>query len=348
MTQRELATVRKIKEIKTIDGADAIELAIVDGWQVVVKKGEFVEGQNAVYFEIDSWIPHTLAPLLSKGKEPKDYNGIKGERLRTVKLRGTLSQGLLLPVDILYNVNDQYGKYDYPVGLDVTDFLGVQKYEKPIPACLAGQVRGNFPSCIPKTDQERVQNIKEFVPGKYEVTEKLEGSSMTVGLLNGEFIVCSRNLNLKEDENNAFWKVARKNNIEDKLRSMGVDNIVLQGELVGPKIQNNIYNLKDYEFYVFDVYDIKKGGYLTHPERIYFVEGLKLNHVPVIFKALGVRKDIPENTPQEVTKEAIIKLADGVSWLNKNQLREGIVFKHTECPDISFKAISNKYLLKEK
>lgn len=101
---RALASIRKINKVMPIEGADAIEVASVDGWQVVIKKGEFKAGDIAIYFEIDSWMPTEMAPFLSKGKEPNEFNGIKGERLRTLKLRGTISQGLLLPISILGNI----------------------------------------------------------------------------------------------------------------------------------------------------------------------------------------------------------------------------------------------------
>jgi RNA ligase (TIGR02306 family) len=95
---RKMATIRVIDAINPIPDADAIEVATVGGWRVVVKRGEFTVGDLAVYCEIDSWIPTELAPFLSKGKEPRVYEGIKGERLRTVSLRKTVSQGLLLPL----------------------------------------------------------------------------------------------------------------------------------------------------------------------------------------------------------------------------------------------------------
>jgi RNA ligase (TIGR02306 family) len=116
---RKLASVRKILEIRPIPSAEAIECAVVDGWTVVIKKGEFKQGDLAVYCEIDSWIPHDLAPFLSKGEQPREYRDVRGERLGTIKMRGQLSQGLLLPL----NPSIQ------PIeGLDVTDQLGILKY----------------------------------------------------------------------------------------------------------------------------------------------------------------------------------------------------------------------------
>ena len=200
---RKLATVRKISDIQPIEGADAIEVATVDGWKVVIKKNEYKIGDPVIYCEIDSWIPHTVAPFLTRpGHPPKEYNGVQGERLRTVKLRGQISQGLILPC-----AKDIF-QFHEAEGLDVSDMLNIQKWEAPIAACLSGKVRGNFPSFIPKTDQERVQNLKKEFDGIYkdyiwEVTEKLDGSSMTVYMKDGEFGVCSRNLDLIEDENNS-------------------------------------------------------------------------------------------------------------------------------------------------
>lgn len=106
---RKLASIRRIANIQPIEGADAIVVATVDGWKVVVKKDEFKVGDLAVYLEIDSWVPHNLAPFLSKGQEPREYNGVKGERLRTVKLRGTTSQGLLLKLENCFDIIEKDG-----------------------------------------------------------------------------------------------------------------------------------------------------------------------------------------------------------------------------------------------
>lgn len=335
---RKLATVRKIDNILPIEGADAIECAVVDGWKIVVKKNEFNIGDLAVYLEIDSWVPSELAPFLSKGKDPREFNGIKGERLRTVKLRGQISQGLLLPLGVLGNPEEIFVINDDSVGADVTEQLGIQKWEKPIPAQLAGQVKGNFPTAIPKTDQERVQNISkqlEMLQGtEFEITEKLEGSSMTCYLLDGVFGVCSRNLDLKVDENNSFWRTAIKNNIEAKMREQQRDNWAIQGELIGPGIQGNIYGLADLEFHVFDVYDVVDGEYLKPTARRMLVETLGLKHVPVV-----------ETSQFSGNIDEVLAKAEGKSVLNPKQEREGIVFKEVN-GGITFKAISNRYLLK--
>ena len=340
---RKMATIRKIDELRPIVGADAIECAIVGGWTCVVKKGEYTVGDLAVYLEIDSWVPTELAPFLSKGKEPRVFDGIKGERLRTVKLRGQLSQGLLLSLGVLPANDDFNGAWTE--GEDVSELLGIVKWEMPMNAQLAGMAKGNFPSAIPKTDQERVQNLKGEIAQaaedglEFEVTEKLEGSSMTVYLIDGVFGVCSRNLDLKETEDNTFWQVARRDGIEAKMRAslLGGD-FAIQGELIGPGIQGNIYKLSKPEFWVFDVYNISGGYYMSPAPRREFINVMGLLHVPVMstYKDLGVG-----------TMEELLTWAEGPSALTLSQEREGIVFKQVN-GGMTFKAISNKYLLGEK
>jgi RNA ligase (TIGR02306 family) len=275
---------------------------------------------------------------LSKGKEPREFEGIKGERLRTIKLRGQLSQGLLLPLGIgVFDVNAVLEE-----GTDVSEHLNIVKWEKPMNAQLAGMARGNFPSLIPKTDQERVQNlVKEIAVAaergaEFEVTEKLEGSSMTCYLIDGVFSVCSRNLDLKETEGNTFWTTARALDIEAKMREFNMDNYAIQGELIGPGIQGNIYKLTKPEFRVFDVYSIVDGKYLNPAERRGVIGMMGLPHVPVLF----VDKDVRCNDVQE-----ILLWAEGKSTLGDTE-REGIVFKEVN-GGMTFKAISNKYLLGE-
>ena len=327
---RKLASIRKIASVRPIPGADAIECVTVDGWDVVTKKGEFQVGDLAVYLEIDSWVPTELAPFLSKGKEPREFNGVKGERLKTIKLRGQLSQGLLLPYAVIGRIAAE--------GEDVTEELNIQKWERPVPAQLAGLAKGNFPSFIPKTDQERIQNCKHVLEDReerYEVTIKLDGSSFTAYHRDGVFGVCSRNLELKPSESNAFWQVATKYLLEHTLPSMG--NYAIQGELVGPGIQGNQEKLEELDLYVFDVFDIDAQTYLSAEERYVFVDALDLKHVPVIFKSINAPESLDE----------VLKMAEGPS-LNPKANREGLVFKSTRNPQLSFKAISNSWLLKEK
>lgn len=333
---RKLATIRKIDEIRPIPEAELIECAVIGGWTVVVKKGEYRPGDVAVYCEIDSWIPTELAPFLSKGQEPREYNGVKGERLRTVCLRGQLSQGLLLkPADVMSAKQFTLAGIDG----DVTELLGIQKWEAPIPAQLAGEVRGTFPSFIPKTDQERIQNMTAEIEDyrtrelSFEVTEKLDGSSMTVYSFEGDAGVCSRNLNLRETEGNSRWAVARRERLLDKIAGR---DIALQGELIGEGIQGNPYKIKGQQFYVFDIYDIGLKEYFSPQARRKFCEEFEINHVPVYGEYWQITETVPE----------MLKRAEMKSTLNDKQEQEGVVYKCNQDPAISFKCISNKFLLK--
>lgn len=343
---RALAKIVKIDSVVNHPNADRLDLCKIGGWQVVAKRDLYKTGDKAVYLEIDSWVPHTLDPSLTKeGHEPKVYNGVQGQRLKTIRLRGELSQGLLIPMSAL-----PLELYDDSEGLDLTEFLGIQKWEMEIPAQLAGQAKGSFPSQFPKTDQERVQNLSKEIEmwkthntiDKFYIQEKLEGSSMTCYIIDGVFGVCSRNLDLKETEGNAFWQVARELDIENKMReiliSSGVTTPAIQGELIGPGIQGNIYKLNKPTMRVFDIlYGHEKAAPRVMKN---ICEKMGLETVPYIGE---IWTDDPE-----FTVEGLLKLAEGKSVLNPEQEREGIVLKHFVNGDCSFKAISNKYLEKQK
>lgn len=343
---RKLATIRNIDDIIPIPGADNIECAVVGGWVVVVKKGQFRKNGAAIYVEIDSWVPTEIAPFLSKGKEPREYNGIKGERLRTVKLLGQISQGLLLDIYDYPAVSNAFHKTriidpNVSENFDVTEILGIQKFEPPIPAQLSGMVKGYFPIEIPKTDQERCQNLVDSIKGwskdsvTWEVTEKLDGCSMTVYRKNGEFGVCSRNLDLKEDVTNSLWATARSQGIIDALAKIPTD-IAFQGELIGEGIQGNPYKIKGQKFYVFDIFDIKSGKYLSPEDRIALCKELEMEHVPVISHSATISDNVMQ----------ILAMAEGKSVLHASTEREGLVFKANSLDGVSFKAISNRFLIK--
>ena len=335
---RKLATIRKIDSINPIEGADAIECAVVGGWTTVIKKGDFKVDDLVVYCEIDSWIPNSIAPFLSKGHEPREYMGVPGERLRTVKLRGQVSQGLILH---RYVALDKVGEiYE---GMDVSDLLNINKYEPPVSAQLAGQMSGGFPSFIPKTDQERIQNLtRDFDRWKergytWEETEKLDGSSMTVFIKDGNIGVCSRNWELKETEGNTLWALARQGNLlETVFKHMGM-NVAFQGEVIGPGIQGNKYKLTKHEFHIYDMYDIDAQRYFSPAQRHAIVYQFGLTHVPAKLDATSfVGVDV----------NSLIASADGESLVGAAKpKREGLVFKCNEAP-ASFKVISNSFLLK--
>lgn len=339
---RKLASVQRIAEVKDIEGADRIQAYRINGWWVVGQKNEYSVGDLVVFCEVDSWIPTNLAPFLSKGKEPKEFNGIKGERLRTIKLKGQISQGLILPFSVVVHNSDT----DTSEGEDVTEILGIQKWEKPINPQLAGMMKGNFPSFIPKTDQERIQNISQKVVNDWieqgltwEVTEKLHGSSMTVYFNQGDYGVCSRNVDLKFDMQNAFWKAAVESGVLTRLMQYCMKhglNLAVQGELIGPGINGNQYGLNDYVFNVFNIFDID-AQLQVRPQECRELAGiLEQVHVPVVER--GCMLDF------DTTAQSLLSVAEGKSRINGSE-REGLVFKCNEKFELSFKVVSNKWLL---
>lgn len=271
---RTLASMEKIT-IKDHDNADNLEIGEIKGWQVIVKKGEFNTDDLVVYFEIDSWIPHELAPFLSKTNEPRMYQGIKGERLKTIKIRGKLSQGLILPISILSSIPDLI----IEEGLDVTEKLGILKWEPPESTqFLHIKKAGTFPNFIPKTDQIRIQNcfhkLRDNI--QWEISEKLDGTSCTVYYFDNKVGICSRNFILKlneEDTNCIYINTIKKYKLIEALSSLS-EPIALQGEICGPGIQGNKYKLTETKFFIFDVYFIDKKRYANYHERYELLEKL--------------------------------------------------------------------------
>lgn len=355
---RKLASIRRIAEIKPIEGADAIEAVRVDGWWCVSKKDEFKVNDLCVYFEVDSFLPvRPEFEFLRKACFKSTRHLGDGFRLKTIKLRGQVSQGLALPLEILTSFGDYYksfvhpnswenatGRVNHEEGADATDYIGVKKWEVPLSPQLSGTAKGNFPSFIRKTDQERIQNcygnlIKTHKNTLFEASLKLDGSSMTVYLNDGQFGVCSRNLELKETEDNTFWKVARKLKLEEALRAYG-RNIALQGELMGPGIQGNREQLPDHDFYLFDVWDINQQYYIPY----WKLPGVALD----LYEFGSSVKTVPilgAWYPFALSLEELINKSD-IKSLN-HPVAEGIVYRSIT-DDVTFKVINNKFLLQEK
>lgn len=376
---RKLVTLRRIGALNPIPDADAIEVASIDGWKVVVKKGQFNVGDWVVYFEIDSVLPKGREEfdfLMARGcKEHhcEDGTTLEGHRLRTIKLRGQVSQGLVIPVPSDWDIyTDQSSGTTYvktslreeafDISDDFSELFGVKKYEKIIPASLAGVVRGNYPEWLPKTDQERIQNCfgKIDLHGtKWTIEEKLEGSSMTIYWDGEKAGVTSRNLDLSLDqEGNTFVDVAKQSQLMEALEWIAGEypekagKIAIRGELIGPGIQDNIYGLSTHQFHIFDIYAV--DNYVTFQAREAIVAMLmgRFPDAPwdtVVFSVPVIQNEAAFVT--NVTVEEIIQMADGQSMLAPVN-REGLVFKAVT-PDrhgriVSFKAISEKYLLKQK
>ncbi|MDR2116007.1 MAG: hypothetical protein LBP87_06470 [Planctomycetaceae bacterium] len=371
---RKLATITKVRETFPIEGADFIEAVTMttNGWVCVAKKGDFVSGDFGVYFEIDSFLPKEERYAFLDGRSNKTMDGVEGYRLKTVKLRKQISQGLLLPLT-------QFPEIVEPKeGDDVTELLKIELYEPPVKiSTQPGQLRtaGKFPSFVRKTDQERIQSFNELqIQGlenkAYEVTEKLDGTSATYYYKDKHFGVCSRNLELKTAFGKNFfqrcfewfrkkvlWRRFEKqfgfpksiyeemavlHNLDKTLPALCQEtgrNYAIQGEIVGTNISNNRLKLDNVDFYVFDIFDIDKQTYLDAAERYAIAERLELRHVPVIEAEHILRFN-------ETPMEQLIKSADGKSVLS-NKKREGIVYKQRggEPWAVSFKVISNEYLL---
>lgn len=329
---RKLASIQKIINIEPIEGADTIMKATVLGWQLVIKKDEFKIGDFCVYCEIDSMMPD---------KPEFEFVRAKSNRIKTIKLRGQISQGVCFPLSILPS------NIEVVEDLDVTEILGVIKYEPAMPANLAGIAKGNFPSFIPKTDETRVQ-VLQHVLDKYKnipcyVAEKLDGSSVTFYIKDGVFGVCTRNLELEFNEENSIWKFAIENKLEEKLKALN-KNMALQGEIIGEGVQKNKYKIKEQTVYFFNAFDIDAYEYLSLNELKNLLRELDVNMVPIIDEHYLLSNDINE----------LIEKSSMQSTLNKNAIAEGIVIRPTtETIDkyklqgrLSFKVINPKFLIK--
>ena len=336
-TDRKLASVVKIVDIQPIPGADAIVVATVKGWKVVVKVNEYKVGDLAVYYEIDSFLPIRPQFEFLRKSSYKRMGSSEGFRLKTIRLRGQISQGLLTPIP--------EGISNPKEGDDLTEALDIVKYEPPIPAQLAGKIKGTFPSFIPKTEEIRIQNFESevgFSPvgERAYVTEKLDGTSFTCYFNNGVFGVCGRNWELSETSDNSLWRMANLLQLKEKMTKHG-KNIALQGELIGAGINGNLYGLSDHKLFFFTGYDIDKGRRMFFDELEWVLFGLDLQMVPVLEKYGFV---IPNESN---IVDYMLKYAEGKSVLNMEVDREGVVVRGLE-REFSFKAISNTYLLGSK
>lgn len=346
---RKLARIARIDAITAIKKADAIECAHIGGWPVVIKKGEHQVGDKVVYLEIDTFLPEgNPAWQFLVDKLPIEFNGVRGHNLHSQTMRGQPSQGLLLPLTVLGPCPE------VEIGQDVTEALGVYKYEPPLPADLLDKAIGYRPSTIPGTDEERVQNLADALAEwlaeggtlTWEESEKLEGNSCSWALIHGEFSVCSRQVMYRKSEDVPQWAAAIRYDIEAKLRARFAGrNIVLQGEVVGPGIEGNIYGLQEHDFYLFRVYDVDTGTWLPPAERRAFAAELGLKHVPILDEAFV----LPAGSTVDQLMKLLLEVADGPSAVNPQKRREGVVFNTViEGRKVSFKVVSNKYLLNVK
>ena len=338
------AKIVTVNYIGTIENAEKIELAGVLGWQVVVKKDEFKVGDLGVYFSIGSILPSSNPVFAFLQDKP----------LKTRKIMGTISQGLLLPLScFMFEEELQEGQ-------DVTELLKVTKYipkeeESVYQNGQPGKERKNtFPSYVPKTDEERVQNIPHILPSLQNVpvviTQKYDGTSTTFVYYcsseqtekREEFKICGRNFWLENRDKSTehYFAIAERYGIKEGMEKLG-KNLAIQGEIVGDKINNNRlkYPIKSIDFFVFNIYDIDNSKYLLWEEIVEICDILKLKTVPVVYQ--GLFKD------EWTSVENLISLSNSQEY-SPGVYAEGIVLKSNSSlfPRFSCKVISNNYLLK--
>ncbi|MHB8264039.1 MAG: RNA ligase (ATP) [Acidimicrobiales bacterium] len=329
--ERRLATVETVGDLRPIPDADSIEVATVRGWNVVVKIGEFRTGDSCIYFEIDSMLPLSdarFAFLESRGV--KMYDEQPYHRLKTARLRGTYSQGLLMPLSSFPEID----RCD-----DIAKQLGVIKYEPPLPPDGNGEIAGAFPSDLGmKTDAERIQNLTNAwdviqESGPWIATEKIDGTSMSVFVDgNGDLRVCGRNWEIR-DGNNMYWNAVRQYEIATWLHpGEGV-----QCELYGEGINKNPLKVKGRHIAVFHhLADREITPLHLWPEQV------ASHQVPIYPIELPVSLD-----------DAIYQAEQAESLVSPSRIAEGIVWQQAEghlLPVLGyrciFKVVSNRYLLK--
>lgn len=341
---RKLASIQTIRKINDIPNADKIQCATILGWQCVVKKEQFKEGDRVIFIEIDSVLP--VAPWSEFLRDPK--NPDKPIRVRTAKFRGQISQGLVIgtewvPMGTLLEE-----------GSDVTETLGITKYEPPetresAQARIAGDIAGEFPGILRKTDETRIQSVPGVIARHsdkmFVATEKLDGCSATFYSYNGQFGVCSRNYEIKaydaSGNTNIYWRMAVKYHILQILLKAG--NVCAQGEIVGPGIQKNRLRLDTVQLFIFNLFNINTQSYYPDNYMRDFCAMNNLSAVPLF------RHGVLFNPT--TTVESLVEMATGKSALNPKCDREGLVFRPiTEGIDfelgrLSFKVINPNYLL---
>lgn len=343
---RKLASIQRIWKIEPIEGADRIELAHVLGWQCVVNKGQFQPMDTGVYFEIDSFLPTRpeFEFMRATSYKKSDVMG-EGFKLRTMRFRGEISQGLLLPLSQFPEI-----PAETDIGTDVTELLGIKKWEIEERVTTGGTAIGTLPYDIPHTDETRVQEepalIQAFAGLEYYISTKMDGSSHSIGIDEDGFHVTGHNYEYKDDGASSFYELVKARGYREKMEAFAnkenLTTFTIQGELCAPGIQQNRLRLIKPEWYVFTIQENGKRVGLRRMLEICDLLGLE--HVPI--EEVGV--DLPSKYP---TVEALLARADGD--YPKGGKKEGIVVRPTEpvfCPlisaSLSMKIVSNKYLLK--
>ena len=340
---RKLASIQVVRDIRPIKDADNIEVVSVLGWNVVSKKGEFSTGEKCVYFEVDSFLPleQRFEFLRGSSYRKNDFMG-EGLRLKTIRLRGQLSQGLVLPLTEFPEID----KETTAEGDDITELLGIRKWELPEVQGTFGTAIAPFPAWVSKTDETRLQSatdVLDELQGKpYYISTKMDGTSVSMGRWQGEFWVAGRTRMYADDGKSPAWMYAHKIGIVEKAAAWDKDYTV-QGEFCGAGIQNNKLRLLEPQWFVFNVIDPDTNRRLSLNEMQAFCEQYGLTCVPI--EEVGGSFDY-------ASLESMLVRAEGQYMSGK--LKEGIVvrsaapmYSESLHGDLSFKVINNRFLLKE-
>lgn len=346
---RKLVSIQVIKDVSPIEDADFLEkVSFVDiGWQCVVKKGSFVSGDRCLFFEIDSFLPiEERYEFLRPSSYRVMYTGQEGFRLKTIKLKGVVSQGLCLPLSGFPELLDK------EIGEDLTELVNVIKYE--VNRLDAYELKGDFPSLIQKSDQDRIQGLLDYFDKyrdvEFEESMKLDGASTTLFHFENEIGICGRNAEFKQIITVPQWKLTLDKGLDVSLRELKMD-IGLQFEFMGPKIQGNRECLKELDLFLYNIWDIRKSRFFKPSERteifeqlaerVKAISGQTLSHTPILSNSVKIFEVCP-------TLEEILERANGKSLNHK--YREGNVYKSVDYIEneriVQFKAISNQFLLK--
>lgn len=347
--ERKLVTVAKVLAKHPIEGADLIERIQVKGWNLVSGKGNFEVGDLCAYFEIDSFLPEEPEfEFLRKGFFRTISDGSTGFQIKTIKLKGQVSQGLALP---LLELHRFFPTGWFPEeGVEITEFLGVKKWEAPVPAELDGFAKGMKPSSIHKTDEERVQNLQEMLDDIQGTigykTLKIDGDSMTAYLIDEDFGVCTRTVDVLKNSDNYMWKVAIALDLENKLSKIStvlaanyMHNIAIQGEIYGEGIQGNKLKIKGQQFAAFNIFNIDTQTFLDFDEFESVCKEYSIPTVPIIDSNYVIHNDI-----EKYVEESKVQYPNGSK-------AEGIVIRpkvemNWRGNRVSFKIINPEFLLK--
>lgn len=345
---RKLASIQRIWNIEPIEGADKIELASVLGWRCVVNKGQFNKMDLAVYFEVDSFLPirEEFEFLRNSSYRNSQILG-EGFKLRTMKFKGQVSQGLLLPIAAFRELDKKV-----ELGEDVSELLKIRKWEVEERVTTGGTIKGNLPPDIPHTDETRIQTeprlIEEFKGIEYYISSKMDGSSHSIGIDNEGVHVTGHNYEYKDDDSCDFYIYLKKNDYINKIQEFYSKNrmvlLTIQGEFCGPGIQSNPIKLIKPEWYVFTIRENGERVGLNRMREI--CQELNLKTVPIE----EIDYDLPNKYP---SVESLLKRAEG--FYETGSPKEGIVIRPTKpiysnmiSTSLSMKVVSNSYLLRKK